>query len=997
MQEKKTLYLLDAYGLIYRSYHAFARAPLINDSGANVSAVYGFFRSLHTLLCHYRPRYFVAVFDSLTPTFRHVQYPAYKAKRDKTSAELYAQIPLIEEILCALGITVLRHDGFEADDLIATLAKRVAAEHCHVVIISSDKDVLQLVCDTVQVLRLDIDHKWTCCDAAYVQQRWTVMPTQLLDLFSLMGDSSDNVPGVRGIGPKTAAHLLHCFGTLDGIYRHTYSLKEALRTKIVCGKKDAFFSRSLIELRDDVPCVFSLEDSCCIPLDVTSAARIFVREGLHALAQQYRACVQEIDTEATNDTLQMTESSVLTSGRCANECFLSQVEGRASTPEVNSVLKSELKTSAVSGAIPIENRDLRQDVMLARSAGHYRGVTDPVELKRIIDCACANGVVAFDCETDGLHPHDTRLVGFSICFQEAEAFYVPLIVPDVSLHTESTQYTCARSTNVETEKECTEQHGVSASAVQDPAYVQAVMHQLRRLWNDETLTLVMHNGKFDYHVMHRAGVFEHCACNIFDTMVAAWLLDPDRGTYGMDVLAASFFQIRTITFEEVVAKGQTFAHVPYECAVRYAAEDADITFRLYHYLKLRLETAGLLSVFETIEMPLLPILARMEEVGIFLRKDVVQQLTRSFSDLIQQYEHDIFSLAGHEFNIGSPKQLQTVLFQELHLPPGKKNTQGYSTDHSVLKKLARKHPIAEKILLFRDLSKLRSTYTESLAKLADQTGRVHTSFVQIGTATGRLSSRNPNLQNIPIKSTEGRKIRQAFQATVGHELISADYTQIELVVLAHLSQDRNLLNAFRQHIDIHALTAAYIFNVSIDDVQPAMRRIAKTINFGIVYGMSAFRLSDELKISQKEAQSFIYRYFETYPGVYAFSTQVAEQTRKTGYVTSLAGRRRYIRTIDSRNTLERARAERMALNTQIQSSAADIVKIAMIAIQRAFARRPLRAQLLLQVHDELIFEAPAAETAIVKEILFAEMEHAVELSIPLRIHVESGNSWGDFH
>ena len=520
---------------------------------------------------------------------------------------------------------------------------------------------------------------------------------------------------------------------------------------------------------------------------------------------------------------------------------------------------------------------------------------------------------------------------------------------------------------------------------------------LKRLWEIENLTIIMHNGKFDYQVLKASGIVTAVHGTLFDTMIAAWLLEPDRRSFGLDNLAEALLGLKTLTYYEVVPKGSCFADVPLELATDYAAEDADMTLQLYHKFKPLLQETQLNTLFEQLEMPLLPLLAEMEETGILLKKEKLDLFSQGLAESLKEQEKAIFALVGHPFNIASPKQLQEVLFIERKLPTGKKNKTGYSTDISVLEELSVLDELPQKILEYRLFSKLKSTYADALPLLADSKGRIHTSFMQTGTATGRLSSRDPNLQNIPIRGEEGRKIRNAFYAGEHCTLISADYAQIELVILAHLSQDVNLIRAFQQGIDVHAATAALIFDVPIEMVQADMRRIAKTINFGIIYGMSAFRLSNQLRISRTEASEFIKRYFATYSGVSSFMERLKQTASEKGYVETLMGRRRSIADITSSNKKQRAAAERVAINTPIQGSAADIVKLAMLNVDRMLKKAKYAARILLQVHDELILEAPHNEVEAVKMLLKKEMESVMPLSVPLRVTIESGECWGNFH
>lgn len=944
---KKPVYILDAYGLIYRSYFAFISRPLTNQAGNNVSAIFGFFRNLHALIQDFKPEIFIAAFDSRTPTFRHEMYDQYKANRLKTPEDLHAQIPVIEEILGALGISIIRQDGFEADDIIASVARQCTEEDRKCVIISGDKDLMQLVTDRVSILKPAKTGGWEQVDARGVEKEWGIPPRRMLDLLSLTGDASDNIPGVKGVGDKTALKLLAEYGSLDGIYENAESIPGALGNKIRDGRDMAYFSKKLVTLCPEVPIDASLDSYACASLDFVAASRIMMREGLPTVARQFggKDAIEAEGKPSAQETGTPHASRIAMPGTPAEQ-------GRFIAP-----LSTDLPRTA-----PTVNE------------GDYRTLTDRAELAALIDAAISQGHAAFDCETTGLSVHSDTLVGFSLSLTPGTGWYIPLRAPQAEL-------------------------GEESPPVMD---MQDAMHELSRLFVSSSTEVVLHNAKFDLQVLSRAHVFSSMKngrpeCVLFDTMLAAWLLDPDWGSFSLESLALSHLGLETRSYAEVVPKGKTFADVSVEAATRYAAEDTDLTLKLYHLFRPKLSEAGLETLFRSMEMPLVPILADMESAGIRLVREELASFSVELEREIRATETEIFSITGHEFNIASPKQLQEILFVERKLQPGKKTKTGYSTDTSVLEDLASEDILPGKILDYRALAKLKSTYVDALPSLADREGRVHTSFIQTGTATGRLSSRDPNLQNIPVRDQNGRRIRRAFRAADGFLLVSADYSQIELVILAHLSRDTNLMSAFNEGVDVHRRTASLIFAVDYDDVTADMRRVAKTINFGVMYGMSAFRLANELRIPRGQAASFINTYFETYAGVNAFIAETKERARAQGYVETLMGRRRYIRGIASANKLEQAGAERIAVNTPIQGSAADIVKTAMIRVDRALSQSSTNARLLLQVHDELILECPSDKVMEVRVLVQREMESVVRLAVPLRASVESGPSWGDFH
>jgi DNA polymerase-1 len=959
---KNPLYLIDAYGLIYRSYFAFMTFPLKNNAGRNVSALFGFARTVISLLndgapilkengkhvpasecLKETPKLLAAVFDSRTPTFRHKMYSEYKATRQKAPDDLHSQVPLVEEFLAALNIPCLRTDGFEADDIIATLAKKCQEEKRQCYILSSDKDLLQLVgngtfelrpaktqknaAQPIAAQRQNTGPVWEIIGPAEVKAEWGVPPEKILDLLSLIGDSSDNVPGVRGIGEKTALEHIKRYGSLDGIYENIAGLGGSRGKKIAEGKKDAYFSQSLIKLETNVPLpTTDIDKLSAENLDRKAAALVLFREGIRQSAKQLDPGISV--AAASSDT-------------------------EARTEEQQSYIGNTYSA----------DKSLFGD-------GVYKIVNDITELKTLLGEAKKQKLLAFDFETDSLDAWNSRPIGVSLALKPKEAYYVPM-----APHGVREDGTAADPNHLEPEK---------------------VRGLLLPIFADPEMTIVAHNAKYDYKVSRGWGI-ERWKCKIRDTMVAAWLVDPERNNYTLDSLAEYTFDYTPVKYHDIVPKGRSFDAVPLETAARYSAEDADLCLRVMRHFEPLLEKNGAMPLFENLEMPLLPVLAEMEGAGIMIEPEVLTSYGRELETELENLQRDAWKMAGHEFNLSSTKQLQDVLFKERKLKPGKKLKTGYSTDAATLEELAREDPLPALILRHRTLAKLKSTYVDTLAGMADSKRRLHTNFDQCGTATGRLSSREPNLQNIPIRAEEGRRIREAFIAGPGCFLLSVDYSQIELVVLAHLSQDENLLAAFRDGTDVHARTAALIFSVGENEVNPEQRRMAKTINFGVMYGMSAFRLSNELGISRTDAANFITAYFNTYSGVRRFIEELIKKTEGCGYVSTILGRRRYIPTINSRNKTEKAAAERIAVNTPIQGSAADIVKTAMLRLDKRLAEEKSSARILLQVHDELILECPKDTAAKAAELVKTEMEQAVKLSVPLRVSVETGNRWGSFH
>ena len=962
--DENTVYIIDSYGLIFRCYFAFINRPLTNSKGENISALFGFFRNLHSVLKHYKPAHIFAAMDSKTKTFRHEFYPEYKATRNKTPEDLHAQIPWICEILETLGIPTLQCDGYEADDIIATVAKKCVETGRTCRILSGDKDLMQLVCENIQILKPDAGAMWKVTDSAAVEAEWGVKPEQLLDLLSLYGDTADNVPGVAGVGVKTASKLLAEYKNLDGIYQNIENIKGAMQKKLADGKENAYFSQKLIKLCETVPCE-KINSALAQKnqYNFSAAAKLLEQYGAFQDAKQY-------------------SELALQAGEPASESGEEQVLPLGSTPAAPQGGSAEFSPTPSSGDTPQRPAHLADFFDFqpgteppVQNKGNYAAVQSIQELKEFIDAAIAAGTVAFDCETDSLNTITCKIQGFSLCHKKGSAVYVPLAQDEQSLF----------------DSEKIEKKSAFA--------------ELKRIFNKPDLKIIMHNGKFDLKALASNGLFENnkieYKCKLIDTMIATWLLNPDRNgknSYSLEWLSETFLHLKGIEFSSIVKKGQTFADVPLDQAVPYASEDADFTLQLWEFLSARFKDERRQKLFE-LEMRLLPILANMELAGIHLDSKALHEYNAELTNGIENIENEIYKEVGHPFNIASPKQLQTVLFEERKLKPEKKTKTGYSTDTSVLEELAHYDSVPKMILEFRELSKLQSTYVETLPEMTDKNGRIHTDFVQTGTATGRLSCRDPNLQNIPVRNEAGRRIRSSFTAPEGKVLISADYAQIELVVLAHLSGDKNMCQAFIEGTDVHKATAALIFGVKPEEVTAEMRRTAKTINFGVIYGMSAFRLANDLGISRTQAAQFISSYDQLYAGITNFKAQTILNAETNGYVETILGRRRPIMNINSRNKVEKAGAERMAINTPVQGSAADIVKKAMIEVDSALKEVNNGAKLLLQVHDELILECPDVQKTIEETIALVKdkMENAVKLNVPLRVSIEHGKNWGEFH
>jgi DNA polymerase-1 len=894
------LYLLDGYSVIYRGYFAFLKRPLLSPAGRNVSSVYVFFRTLLQLVRDRSPGMLAVAMDSRTPTFRHERFPAYKANREKAPEDLHAQVPVIEEILAALRVPCVRADGYEADDVIATLAERCRSTGSPCWILSGDKDILQLIGGNVRLLAQE---KGSSALEEYTPERVFelrgVRPERIVDYLALAGDASDNVPGVAGVGDKTAVKLLARFAGLDDLYARLDEVTpEGVRKKLAAARGDAMLSRELVTLRRDVPGLPDLSALSFGGLDAAAAVPLFEREGM-------RSIVEELGEPAA--------------------------------------------------AAPAD------DDRPSTAPGTHPYITDLAELDRRIAAARAAGVYAFDVETDSTDEMRAVPLGFSLSYAEGQACYIPIRAADVQCLPE-----------------------------------KVVKERLRGLLEDPSVRLVGQNVKYDAKVMRRWGV--RFANAHLDTMLAAWVLDSDQGTYGLDRLAGQHLGYRTLSYDEVVEKGKTLADVPVQRAADYSGEDADLTFRLHALLGSRLEREGLAGVLHDIEMPLVEVLTDMELAGIRVLPTELAAYSAEMELKLAALEEEIYALAGRRFNINSTKQLQEVLFTWRKLAPVRRTRTGFSTDMDVLEALAQQDPVPERILAHRKLSKLKSTYVDSLPRLVNEaTGRVHTHYVQTGTATGRLSSKDPNLQNIPVREEEGRRIRRAFVPEPGSVFVSADYAQVELAILAFLSGDPILLGAFKAGKDVHRETAALIFGVAEDAVTPEMRRVGKTINFGVIYGQTAFGLSQSLKIGRAEADRFIRTYFERFAGVDRWLKDTIRSAGEKGYVETLSGRRRTVPTIRSSNRTERAAAERVAVNSPIQGTAADLIKIAMVRLARRLHEERLPARLLLSVHDEIVLEAEEGAADRVAAAAKETMEGASAHPIPLAVQVEQGDSWGAFH
>uniref|UniRef100_UPI0040573AA6 DNA polymerase I n=1 Tax=Candidatus Electronema sp. TaxID=2698783 RepID=UPI0040573AA6 len=886
-QSRKTVYLIDGSAYIYRAFHAVK--PLHTSGGLPTHAVFGFISIIRRILREKQPDYLAVAFDSKGPTFRHQIAADYKANRPAMPEDLAVQIPYIRRITEAYRIFSLATQGLEADDLIAAAARRLAEQGCHVVVVSGDKDLLQLVGAEISCWEPMSDK---LLDAAAVEEKYGLPPTRLLDYFALIGDSSDNIKGVPGVGPKTAQKLLAEHGTLEELYAQAAGMKKSkVKENLLAHREDAFLARELVQLREQAEVETDLEK--------------------YRIAAPDAGLLRELLTEL----------------------------------EFTSLLKSDVPAAGLdtAGFQLISRRD---------------------ELERLADELRTAEYLVIDTETTSLDPLLAELVGLSLCTGIGQAWYLP----------------CGH-------------RDALGQLLPEQLHRQDILELVGPLLTDSRLPKIGHNLKYDYAVLaapQNGGL--RLAGPLWDSMIGAWLLDPNRRSYKLDdlCLEQGFKLTSFVEVTEASKAMDAFCRVPLNKAKDYSCEDVQGSLHLFLEQRPELERLGLWQLFTEVEGHLIPVLADMEHSGILIDQELLGQISEDFAAQLALLETEIHLAAGHPFNINSPQQLAEVLFEELNLPRDRKTKTGYSTDAQVLEKLAWRHELPALIVRFRNLAKLKSTYVDKLPEhVSSVSGRVHSSFNQCGTATGRLSSSNPNLQNIPIRSEEGRRIRAAFVAQPGCLLLAADYSQIDLRVLAHYSQDAALMEAFKKDEDIHACTAADIFRVSRSLITSDMRRIAKSINFGIVYGMSSFGLSEQLGISRREAQLFIDRYFEQYPGIRRFMDATIEQAKTDGYVSTLLGRRRLLPEINSSNRSRREFAERTAINTPIQGTAADIIKLAMLKAHEELKSQKFKAKLLLQIHDELVFEVADDKAEDVKSFIVPLMESVMVLAVPLKVNADA--------
>lgn len=932
MKEQNKLFLIDAYALIYRSYYALIKNPRINSKGMNTSAIMGFVNAIEEVLRKEHPTHLAIAFDPKGDTFRHEIFKEYKAQREETPEDIRMSVPIIKDIVKAYNIPILEVKGYEADDVIGTVAQIAAKENVDTYMMTPDKDYAQLVGQHTFIYRPKFTGGYEVVGTNEVKDKFGIENTlQVIDMLGLMGDTADNIPGCKGIGEKTAQKLISEFGSIENLIKNTDKLKGAVKTKIESGIEDIKLSKFLATIKTDVPIEVSIEELKIKEANKDELKKLFDELEFKTLAERVFGKTNNKTEQKSlfNDEIPFEEGSLF---------FNNQ------TKDADETEKTQLQC-------------------LSTLNSNYQLIDNKEKAREIIEKLMSEKTLALDTETSSTEAMEAELVGISLSSQENEAFYIP-ISPNT---TEGKQ----------------------------------MLEIVRPLLENEQSLKVGQNIKYDLIVLANHGI--EVKGDLFDTMIAHYLIQPEL-RHGMDYLAEIYLNYKTISIEELIGqkgkKQKNMKELSPQEIYNYACEDADITLKLKRVLEKELKEQTADKLFTEVEMPLVRVLVDMERNGVLIDTDSLATFSKQLSNELIKIEQNIKALADEDFNISSPKQVGEVLFDKLKIVDKAKKTKTgqYVTSEEVLETLRHKHPIVERILEHRGIKKLLSTYIDALPQLINKkTGKIHTSFNQTVTSTGRLSSSNPNLQNIPIRNENGKEIRKAFIADKDCLLLSADYSQIELRIMAHLSQDSNMIDAFNSGHDIHTATAAKIYKVGIDEVTSDMRRKAKTANFGIIYGVSVFGLSQQLYVDRKEAKELIDGYFETYPKVKEYMEKSIEKAREAGYAETVLGRKRYLQDINSRNAIVRGYAERNAINAPIQGSAADIIKIAMINIHKRFVNEGIKAKMILQVHDELNFSVPIDEKEKVEKIVTEEMQDAYKLRVPLKADFGWGQNWLEAH
>ncbi len=941
--QDKRLFLIDAYAMIFRGYYALIRSPRITSTGIDTSAIFGFTNSLIELIRRERPTHLAVVFDVGQASVRTEDFAEYKANRSETPEAIKIAVPYIHRILEAMHIPYLGVEGYEADDVIGTIACKAEKEGYTTFMVTPDKDFAQLVTDKIKIYKPglkggDIE----ILGVEEVKAKYEIDdPKQVIDYLAMMGDAVDNIPGLDGVGEKTAMKFLKEFGSIENLLANTDKLKGKLKEKVEASAERGILSKKLATIICDAPIEFHQEQYDLETPDFEQAKKVFDEIEFTRLYENlYRAFAPAVTKVVTTEAeVAITETTP-------------QQKVAQAVGQLDLFATYEELDQAISTKSTIEKNDHL-----------YQFVNNPKAQKILVQNLLQHRAVCFDTETTSLNELEAELVGMSFSYKKGLAYYIPLS--------------------------------------EDQGEVLQTLEIFRPFFEKEDLLKIAHNLKFDYKVLQKYNITVKGA--MFDTMIAHYLLNPD-GRHGMDYLSEVYLNYKPVSIETIIGKkGKkqgSFRDADLRTQTDYAAEDADVTFQLYELFAPQLKKENLEELFFNIEMPLMEVLAKMELAGISLDEKWLAQESVDLENDLKQLESKIFELSGEEFNMNSPRQLGDILFDKMQLDPKAKKTKTgqYATSEDVLQKLASKHEIIQHILEYRTYQKLKSTYVDALPSQIEKTdNRVHTNFSQTTAATGRLASVNPNLQNIPIRTLRGQQIRGAFVSGEGKKIISADYSQIELRLIAEISGEDNMIKAFQQGEDIHASTAAKLFKIPLEEVSKTQRSQAKTVNFGIIYGQGAFALAEQTGLSRTEAKQMIEAYFETYPKLKEYMAEQVNKARQQGYVETLLGRKRHLKDINSNNFVVRGHAERNAVNAPVQGSAADVVKMAMIKIQKELEKEKLQTKMLLQVHDELIFEAPIDEVEVAKNIIKTEMENAVETQVPLLVEVGVGNNWLEAH
>lgn len=947
----KRLFLLDGMALAYRAYFSMIRTPLINSKGMNTSAVFGFINTLNKLIDDEKPDFIAVAFDTSEPTFRHIQFADYKATREAMPDDLRPQIDKIKEVISAYNIPMIEQHGFEADDIIGTLVKRAEKEGVLSFMVTSDKDYMQLVNKNIKLYKparsvqgqkvSDVE----IIGPDGVKEKFGVGPESVIDILGLMGDKVDNIPGVKGIGEKTASALIQEYGSIENLYKNIDKItKPKLKENLVTYKDDAILSKELATIHTEMPLKIDFHKLTYSEKNVSLLEKLFTELEFKSLLKkligstEQSVSIQAVAVEEAGESIQLSPA------------FTGNMQDINSFPH------------------------------------KYHTILNIDQFKRLCKKLKSTDEFAFDTETTSENPMNAKLVGLSFSYDEAEAFYVPLLFKE----------------NAETDLFGKSTAKKDGSGDVLPELNEAdVLKELKPVLEDKKNGKIGQNIKYDMLVMKNHGIELK---NVgFDTMIAAYVLKPES-SYKMDNLSEQYLNYHCVPITELIGAGKsntqlTMDQVPFKQASDYAAEDADVTLRLYHRIEYELKKISLDNLCRDIEFPLIEVLADMEFTGVRVDTKILSDINEELKKAEKRLEKEIYDLAEVKFNINSTKQLADVLFNKLQLAAKKKIKTGFSTDTKVLEELRNEHPIAVKLLDYRTVTKLRSTYTEGLLEIINtRTGKIHTSYNQTVAATGRLSSANPNLQNIPIRTEIGRSLRKAFVPDKkGNIILSADYSQIELRIMAHLSGDENMIKAFERKHDIHRETASKIFKVKPDAVDQNMRRKAKEVNFGIIYGIQAFGLAQRLNIDQREARDIIQSYFANFPTINAWLEKTKEFARTKGYTETLAGRRRYLPNINNKNSVVRQRDERIAINMPVQGTAADMIKIAMIDIYNEFNKKKLKSKMILQVHDELVFDCDKSELDTVKKIVQNKMKNAIKMNVPIDVEMGEGINWFEAH